>query len=142
MRGVSPAEIDEWVADLNRQYSEEARPYSIEAMGPGYRLKLREQFSFIPERLYGSPRAIRLSPAAIEVLAIVAYNQPVTSDQIRRMRGTASGPILTQLVRRELIRLERGAESPRSASYFTTERFLNVFGLAGLQELPQSREVE
>jgi segregation and condensation protein B len=142
MRGVSAAEIDDWVADLNRQYSEEARPYSIEAVGPGYRLKLRDEFSFIRERLYGSPRAVRLSPAAVEVLAIVAYNEPVTAEQVGRMRGTPSGPILTQLVRRRLIRLERGSESPRAAKYFTTDRFLQVFRLGGLDELPQSREIE
>jgi segregation and condensation protein B len=142
MRGVRPAEIDELVADLNRQYHGEGRPYKIVAVGVGYRLALCEEFAFMRERLYGRPRAARLSPAAVEVLAIVAYNEPVTAEQVTRMRGAASGPVLAQLVRRELVRLERANDRSQPARYFTTPRFLQVFGLANLQELPRSREIE
>lgn len=141
MRGVRPLEIDELVADLNRQYAEEERPYRIAADGAGYRLALREQFEFMRERLYGRPRAARLSPAAVEVLAIVAYNEPVTAEQVAQMRGTASGPVLAQLVRRELLRIERG-KRPEPTRYFTTPRFLHQFGLSSLQDLPRSCEVE
>jgi segregation and condensation protein B len=96
----------------------------------------------VREKLYGRPRALRLSPAAVEVLAIVAYNEPVTAEQVARMRGTASGPILAQLVRRALLRIQRDAEGRQRAKYFTTPRFLKLFGLAGLQDLPRSGEVE
>jgi segregation and condensation protein B len=142
MRGVRPAEIDDLVVDLNRQYREEARPYAVVSVGAGYRLALRDEFSFVREKLYGRPRALRLSPAAVEVLAIVAYNEPVTADQVSRMRGTASGPVLAQLVRRALLRFERAAERPHTAHYFTTPRFLRLFGLTNLQDLPHSGEVE
>jgi segregation and condensation protein B len=114
MRGVRPAEIDDLVADLNRQYRDEARPYSVVSVGAGYRLALRDDFAFVREKLYGRPRAARLSPAAVEVLAIVAYNEPVTAEQVARMRGTASGPILSQLVRRALLRIERALERPHT----------------------------
>jgi segregation and condensation protein B len=142
MRGVRPAEIDELVADLNRQYSQEARPYAVVSEGAGYRLALRDEFNFVRERLYGRPRAARLSPAAVEVLAIVAYNEPVTAEQVTQMRGTASGPILTQLVRRSLLRIQRGEQRPKSAHYFTTTRFLSLFGLSSLHDLPRSGEIE
>jgi segregation and condensation protein B len=142
MRGVRPAEIDELVADLNRQYRDEARPYTIASIGPGYRLALRDEFAFMREKLYGRPRAARLSPAAIEVLAIVAYNEPVTAEQVAQMRGTASGPVLAQLVRRALLRIDRTGDRPHRARYFTTPRFLRLFGLSSLQDLPRSGEVE
>jgi segregation and condensation protein B len=142
MRGVRAAEIDELVADLNRQYRDEGRPYTIASVGSGYRLALRDEFAPVREKLYGRPRAARLSPAAVEVLAIVAYNEPVTAEQVARMRGTTSGPILAQLVRRALLRIERGGERQHSAQYFTTPRFLRLFGLASLQDLPRSGEVE
>jgi segregation and condensation protein B len=142
MRGVRAAEIDELIADLNRQYRDEARPYTIVSVGSGYRLALRQEFAFVREKLYGRPRAARLSPAAVEVLAMVAYNEPMTAEQITRMRGTASGPILAQLVRRALLRIERAAEGHHTAQYFTTPRFLKLFGLTSLQDLPRSGEVE
>jgi segregation and condensation protein B len=141
MRGVRRAEIDEIVADLNRQYRAEARPYSIVAVGAGYRLSLNDSFAFVRERLYGRPRAARLSPAAIEVLAIVAYNEPVTAEQVTRMRGTASGPVLAQLVRRELLKIERRADRPHTC-YVTAPRFLQLFHLSSLDDLPRSREIE
>jgi segregation and condensation protein B len=142
MRGVRAAEIDELVVDLNRQYRDEARPYQILAYGAGYRMALRDEYSSIRERLYGRPRAVRLSPAAVEVLAIVAYNEPVTAEQVAQMRGISSGPVLSQLVRRELLRLERPHERPRTVLYHTTPRFLQLFGLENLKDLPRSREVE
>jgi segregation and condensation protein B len=142
MRGVRPSEIDDLVADLNRQYRDEARPYAVISVGAGYRLALRDEFAFVREKLYGRPRALRLSPAAVEVLSIVAYNEPVTSEQVTRMRGTASGPVLAQLVRRALLRIDRSVAGRQSAHYFTTPRFLKLFGLTSLQDLPRSGEVE
>ncbi len=142
MRGVRSAEIDELIAELNRQYRSEGRPYSIVAEGAGYRVALKEEFAFVRERLYGRPRAARLSPAAVEVLAIVAYNEPVTAEQVTRLRGTASGPVLAQLVRRELVKMVRPADRPQTACYVTAPRFLELFGLSSLQDLPRSREIE
>ena len=142
MRGVRRAEIDELVVELNRQYRAESRPYRIEAEGAGYRLSLDDRFAFVRERLYGRPRSARLSPAAVEVLAIVAYNEPVTAEQVTRMRGTASGPVLAQLVRRELLKVERRSDRPQAACYVTAPRFLQLFHLSSLDDLPRSREVE
>jgi segregation and condensation protein B len=142
MRGVRAAEIDELVVELNRRYRVEARPYAIVAEGQGYRMALRDEFAFLRERLHGRTRAARLSPAAVEVLAVVAYNQPVTAEQVAQMRGSASGAVLSQLVRRQLLRIERPAETRQAAQYSTTGRFLKLFGLSSLKELPQSREIE
>ena len=76
MRGVEPREIDQLVQDLNRQYTEEDCPYRIDSVDDGYRMVLREEFSRLRDRFYGRIRRARLSQTAIDVLAIVAYNQP------------------------------------------------------------------
>lgn len=136
MRDVEPAEIDQLVERLNDRYDAVGTPYRVVSRGAGYQLQLRDCFQPVRERFYGRARQARLSQAAIEVLAIVAYRQPVTAETVRQLRGTPSGGILSQLVRRQLIALTRSAEDPRQYHYETTERFLRLFGLSSPQDLP------
>jgi segregation and condensation protein B len=140
MRGVRPAEIDALVRELNETYERRNCPYTIAAEGKGYRLMLRERHARLRDRFYGKARMARLSQAAIEVLAAVAYNAPITLDEISRIRGTPSGHIVTQLVRRQLLALDRDPASSRRSRYSTTERFLALFGLESLADLPRSHE--
>jgi len=70
----------------------------------------------------------------------VAYNQPVTADQISQLRNLASGPMLSQLVRRRLLRVERPQQKPRTPLYYTTDRFLRLFGLEKLDDLPRGED--
>jgi segregation and condensation protein B len=142
MRGVSPREIDDLVEQLNARYREDGCPYSILDDGPGYRLVLRESFRKVQDKFYSRARQVKLSQAAIEVLALVSYNQPITSEEVSRHRGAGSGAILSQLVRRQLLRIERPDEKPRKANYFTTDRFLSLFGLRSIEELPRSQELD
>ena len=142
MRGVRPREIDTLVRELNRQYAARNCPYRIVAEGSGYRMKLRDEYARMRDMFYGKARQARLSQAAIEVLAAVAYNQPLTADEVNRLRGTPSGHILLPLVRRQLLRIERSDEKPRRSSYYTTNRFLELFGLASLEDLPRSPDLE
>lgn len=136
MRGVRPAEIDCLVRELNTLYHERRTPYFIAAEGAGYRLRLRDEFARLRDKFYGRSRRARLSQAAVEVLSLVAYHEPITAERVRELRGTGSGPILSQLVRRELLKLERTPEHPRG-SYSTTPRFLKLFGLESLSDLPR-----
>lgn len=142
MRGVEPEEIDELVEELNAEYAANNCPYEIIHVASGYRLVLRERFSGVREKLYGRTRQAKLSQAAVEVLAIVAYNQPISADDVNKLRGTPSGSLLAQLVRRQLLRIERPAQKPRSAQYYTTERFLQLFGLKDLDDLPRSQDLD
>lgn len=142
MRGVRPAEIDELVKELNDQYRANGCPYHIVSEQDGYRLSLLPSYERIRDRFQGKGRQTRLSPAAIEVLSIVAYNGPQTAETIGRLRGRPSGPILSQLVRRQLLRVERDAGPPRVARYQTTQRFLDLFGIASLSDLPRSEDLD
>jgi segregation and condensation protein B len=141
MRGVRPAEIDDLVRDLNAEYESQAAPYTIESVGPGYRLTLRPEFAALAAAFHGRVREARLSQAAIDVLAIVGYHQPIPAAEIERLRGKPSGALLSQLVRRDLLALERPAAKGEVARYRTTGRFLELFGLEDLSELPRSHDV-
>lgn len=140
IRGVSPEEVDSVVRRLNEIYVANASPYEIIAHGGGWRLVLRESYSSIRSRFYGRLKQVRLSQAAVECLAVVAYNEPMTTDQVNTMRATDSGSVLAQLVRRQLLRVERTDETPRVTRYYTTKRFLQLFELDSLEDLPQMQD--
>jgi segregation and condensation protein B len=140
MRDVSPEEIPTLVEELNAGYERENCPYQIISEGEGYRLTLRKAFYPLRNKLYGRIREARLSQAAIDVLALVAYKQPLTGEQVNKMRGKPSSHILAQLVRRGLLRLRRPDEKPRTPHYSTTERFMRLFSLDSLDDLPRSEE--
>jgi segregation and condensation protein B len=91
MRGVRPAEIDALIRELNQDYRRRNCPYTIADEGAGYRLKLRDEFARLRDRFYGKARVAKLSQAAIEVLAAVAYRAPLTLEEISRLRGKSGG---------------------------------------------------
>jgi len=142
MRGVSPGEISDLVDGLNRRYAANGCPYRIVSEGAGYRLTLHKRFQAVRDRFYGRAREARLSQAALDVMAIVAYRQPITSEDVTRLRDHPSGHILSQLVRRQLLRIERPPGKRRPITYHTTDRFLELFGLESLDDLPQTEDVE
>jgi segregation and condensation protein B len=142
MRGVRPGEIDELVKELNAQYAVEGAPYTIVSVDLGYQLTLLPEFAGLRDAFYGRVREARLSQSAIDVLAIVAYQQPITQDEIDRLRGKPSGAILSQLVRRDLLVLIRPAEKKAKPVFHTTDRFLDLFDLDQLSDLPRRQEIE
>jgi segregation and condensation protein B len=142
MRGVTPAEIDAAIKALNALYEADQAPYYIEHANGRYRLVLRAEFERMRDKFYGKVKEARLSPGALEVLSVLAYNQPATADQLSELRGGPCGAALATLVRRKLVRLDRPAEAGQPAQYSTTERFLQLFGLENLGALPRSEELE
>jgi segregation and condensation protein B len=142
MRGVSPAEIDAAAAELNAVYERDAAPYHIIGSAHGYRLVLRDEFGRMRDKFFGRLREAKLSPAAVEVLSIVAYSQPTTAEAVSELRGVPSGPALASLVRRKLVRIERPADRGEPPHYSTTDRFLHLFGLENVAALPRSEELE
>ena len=142
MRGVESDEIPAIVDSLNVQYQSDGAPYEIVASGGGYRLALTSEFDDVRNKFYGRVREARLSPAAIEVLAIVSYRQPISSDELQRIRGGPSGHLLSQLVRRMLLRVDRDQKDSRRVKYRTTDRFLELFGLEQIEDLPQLEELD
>ena len=142
MRGVLPEEIDELVRELNEQYDADRTPYRVASEGAGYRLVLCDEFSALREQFYGRVKEAKLSQSVIDTLAIVAYHQPVGLKEVDQLRGKPSGGILGQLVRRQLVKIERSPDKPSEIKYRTTSRFLDLFSLDSLEDLPRSQEVE
>ena len=142
MRGVDVDEIDALIAELNDEYEQLGCPFVVVGEQEGFRLTLRGPWQPLRERFYGKLREARLSQAAIDVLSIVAYRQPTTREAVDKLRGKESGALLRQLVRRMLLRIDLPAEKGAPRTYHTTERFLELFGLERIEDLPQSEEVE
>lgn len=143
MRDVSPEEIIELIEQLNHSYREADQALRIIRDDHGYRMTVAPEVEGVRRSFLGKVRETRLSQTAIEVLALVAYQPGVTSQKVQDQRGRESGSLLNQLVRRQLLRMERvkpedgGRAVPH---YYPTERFLVLFGLESLEDLPHVEE--
>jgi segregation and condensation protein B len=143
IRGLTDEQFLQAIDGLNREYRQQGRPYVVQAQSGGYVLALRPRFREVVERLHGGQREARLSPSAIDALALVAYRQPVTKAEIDSLRGAESGSLLRQLVRRGLIAVvQRGDAQHREVSYGTSQRFLDLFQLNSLEDLPQTQDLQ
>ncbi len=143
MRNVTPEEIDVAVTELNRNYENLGCPYHIVGDRDGYRMILRPEFEVIREKFYGKVREATLSQQAIDTLAVVAYRQPISAEEVQKLRKESSANTLSQLVRRGLLSAEREVQDKkRTMVYRTTERFLELFQLASLDDLPISEELD
>jgi len=143
IRGLTSAQFHQAIDALNRAYRDQGRPYAIVPQGQGYVLTLRPRFRGIIEKLYGGVREARLSTVALDVLSLVAYRQPAGKQEIDSLRGAESGALLRQLVRRGLIMVVQRAEAgSREVLYGTTPRFLELFGLRSLDDLPRTQDLQ
>ncbi len=137
-----PGQAKDLVNELNTEYVEQDRAFEIWEVAGGYQLRTRAEFSGYLHKLQ-KERALRLSQAALETLAIVAYRQPVTRAEIEEVRGVDAGAVVKSLLERHLIRIAGQREVPgRPMLYGTTRRFLEVFGLDKLKDLPTLRELD
>lgn len=125
------------VDSLNQSYSRENRPYEIRLHEGGYRLELREEFAEIATRTFGlGPRDIRLSPDVLEILAFVAWNQPVDKEAVETIDRPNAMSLLRQLLRLQLVELQRTGSRRSDVSYVTSAKFLKLFGLRSIADLP------
>lgn len=127
------------IRQLNRLYGEENRAFRVESVSGGYQLMTHPALADWLRRLASAPVEVRLSTPAMETLAVVAYRQPVQRADVEAIRGVACGEMLRQLMERELVRIEgRSEELGRPFLYGTTNRFLHVFGLGSIEDLPRA----
>ncbi|MDR1924384.1 MAG: SMC-Scp complex subunit ScpB [Planctomycetaceae bacterium] len=137
MRNVNIDEIEMAVATLNCKYKNSGAPYTIVRDGGGYRMVLCEEFAAVQEKFYGRIREARLSQSAIDTLAVVAYKQPISADEVQTIRKQPSAALLSQLVKRGLIQIEREIiGKKKTLRYKTTPRFLELFQLDSIDDLP------
>lgn len=131
------ADIDK----LNAIYQAESRPYRVEFGEGGYRLSLLPEFESVRDAVFGAgPKEVRLSQDALEVLAFVAYRQPASREELEDAGKENAAAVLRQLLRRELLSLQRRDDD--QVVYATTDRFLELFGLRSIDDLPLPEDVE
>jgi segregation and condensation protein B len=130
------------LADLRGIYDRRGCAFQVEQLAGGYQLRTRPKFAPWLRPLVPASEQIRLTPPALETLSVVAYRQPVLRADVEAIRGVACGEILRQLMERDLLRIVgRSEELGRHLWYGTTKRFLEVFGLCSLDDLPLAAEL-
>lgn len=135
--------IDAAVAQLNEVYTSTKRSFRIERVAGGYRVMTTPEFGETISSYNTSRTSAKLSQAALETLAIVAYRQPIIRSDVEVIRGVACGEVLRNLLDRHLIKITgRAEEVGRPMLYGTTKLFLETFGLASLKDLPDAKELK
>jgi segregation and condensation protein B len=130
------------VQELNKQYEETGRTFRVEQVAGGYQLLSLPEYGDILKRLLAKESDARLTKAALETLAIIAYKQPILRADVEAIRGVACGETIRSLMEKHLVNIAGRAEEPgRPILYGTTKRFLQLFGLNNLKDLPQSEEL-
>ena len=136
------AETRRLVERLRDFYERDGTAFQIEELAGGFQLLTRAEYHPWLARLRRTGNELRLTAAARETLAIVAYRQPITRADVEAIRGVQSGDMLHQLMEKGLVRIAGRDDSlGRPVLYATTKKFLQMFGLRNLRDLPQAQEL-
>lgn len=140
---ISQSEAVEIFRELQKEYLEEGRGIVIREVNKAFQFVTKEENADYIERLCTPVKAKRLSQSALEVLAIIAYKQPVTKGQIEAIRGIKCDRVLEGLLAKELIEnLGRSDAIGRPILYGTTDSFLKNFGFTSIKDLPEIEDIE
>lgn len=139
---LSLEEGKDLILDLKKNYEDENRGIKINILGDRFKLSTKKEHRSYYQKLVESPDNNSLSQAALETLAIVAYNEPLTRVEIDEIRGVNSREMLRKLVAKGLVKEEGRSDLPgRPILYATTNEFLDYFGLSSKDELPKFEKV-
>ena len=136
--GINEVEAKNLLKELQNRYESDAYGIRISFLGNAFKLTTKKEHANYYQKLLGNSESQSLSESALEVLAIIAYNQPITRNLIDEMRGVASGQIVRKLCARGLVKISGKSQLPgRPNLYSTTSEFLDYFGLATIDDLPK-----
>jgi segregation and condensation protein B len=134
----STAAVRRAIKSLNEQYVQTSRSFRVEQVAGGYQLLTLPEFGTLVKKLVQKEADAKLSKGALETLAIIAYKQPILRVDIEGIRGVACGETIRNLMEKHLVKIAGRAEVPgRPILYGTTKRFLEIFGLNNLNDLPK-----
>jgi segregation and condensation protein B len=140
---ITPPRIRQAIVDLNNIYMGCGSSFRIREVANGYQFHILPDFERLIKMLLTKDRTVRLTRAALEALAIIAYKQPATKTEIEHIRGVASDGVLHNLLNHKLILIAGRAETPgRPLLYKTSSEFLKFFGLNRISDLPRMDEIE
>lgn len=140
---TTPKQVRELVESLNAKYTTNNNAFRIEQIAGGYQMLTLSPYNYWLKKLLRARSDNKLSPAALETLAIVAYKQPIIRADIEAIRGVAVGEVIRSLSYKGLVKIVGRAEVlGRPMLYGTTKRFLEIFGLNNLKDLPKIEELK
>ena len=137
LEGVTKATVRDIVEAIKKDYNENTmRGLTLSEIAGGYQFRTKETAADWVKRLFAE-KPVRLSPAALETMAIVAYKQPIIRAEVEEVRGVDSGGVLKTLVEKKLVRIMGKRDEPgQPLIYGTTKEFMEIFGLSSLKDLP------
>jgi len=140
---ANSADFDAVIAALNEDYAASGRAIQIIRVAGGYQMTTRPEYAGWIRKMYMGRSSSRLSRAALETLAIIAFKQPISKAQVAAIRGVNSDGVIKNLLERRLVAITgRGEGLGRPLLYSTTQEFLQYFGINDLSDLPKPREIE
>lgn len=139
---ISEDESKELIMELKKDYEDETRGLRIDFLGNKFKITTKFEHKEYYQKLLENPETNTLSQAALETLAIIAYNEPITRVQVDAIRGVGSVSIIRKLVAKGFIKEGGRSELPgRPILYETTNEFLDYFGLSSTEDLPNIEEL-
>jgi segregation and condensation protein B len=136
--GVNEEEVKNLLVELKKDYEDNNRGLRISYLGNAFKLTTKEEHRGFYEKLVTDNKTTNLSNAALEVLAVIAYNEPITRLEIDEIRGVNSSQMVRNLIAKGLIMNDGKSDLPgRPNLYKTTSEFLDYFGLATIEDLPE-----
>lgn len=140
---LTRSDVEQAINELRAEYDRDERAFQILTLGEGYQILTRPEFAGYLERFDSVTRSNRLSRAALETLAIIAYRQPVSRIEIEEVRGVNVAGLLRNLQERDLIEtVGRAGGLGRPLLYGTSQKFLAHFGLRSLETLPKPENLK
>ena len=138
---ISKDDVKELIKELQNDYQSDSRGIRIDFLGDKLKLTTKKEHNMYYQKLLTTEDNNNLSQAALETLAIIAYNQPITRVKVDELRGISNNHIIRKLVAKGLIKEGGRSNMPgRPILYETTSEFLDYFGLSSIDELPDMRD--
>lgn len=140
---IKTDEAKQLLKDLKEEYIKDNRGIRISFLGDTFKLTTKKEHKEYYQKLIENNKTETLSNAALETLAIIAYNEPITRFEINEVRGIESTHILRKLLAKDLIKISGKSNLPGNPNlYKVTSDFLDYFGLSSLSDLPEIKEVQ
>lgn len=140
---ITPKDVEGAIDYLNVKYEDDEKSFNIKKIANGFAFATKQEYAKYVGFLSSVKSKRRLSQAALETLAIIAYKQPITKPEIENLRGVNSDYMMNTLLEKSLITIKGRAETiGRPLLYITTDEFLKYFGLNKISDLPKPREVD
>jgi len=141
--GFTREEFDELIAELKNEYEMRQGGLQITEVAGGYQMTAHPRFGLVLSQIFGTKNTDKLSRTSLEVLAIIAYKQPITRAEIEDIRGVSCERVLKALLEKDLIGVDGRRDSPgKPLEFATTKNFLKAFGLNSIKSLPKLRELK